>query len=453
MMSDIEVYLDAYYQTGRFSGNVLAARGEEVLFARGYGLANREHGVPNTLATKFRLGSITKQFTAVAILQLQDRGLLSVHAPIAAYLPDYPQGDRLTLHHLLTHTAGLPNYTNSQLFPDFNRWMRLPTTLDDLVARFKHRPLEFEPGAKYRYSNSGYVLLTQVIEHVSGQAYADYLEANLFQPLGMVNSGYQIPEKIIPHMADGYVFLGNNTYERAEPVDMSTPQGAGGAYSTITDLLIWTQWLHRPKGDPAPPILSAEAIAALITPMTPISPDDAPDSFYGYGLWIDRHLARQRISHGGGINGFVTMLTHSPVEALTIAVLANFFTVNAAAIARDLAAIVFGEPYQLPKQHQIANVDPAIYPRYTGVYKLRLGQHLAQQDFKITVESDQLMGQFMGQKPFVLYPISETEFFDAVLDFTLKFNPAEDGSIHSLTLYQGGQERFAPRVDSVDSSI
>ena len=179
-VAKMEAYLNAYVQTGKFSGSVTIIQGQIDGMTYGYAFANLEHQVTNTGTTKFRIGSVTKQFTAVAILQLQEKWLLDVQAPVSTYLPDYPNGDRITIHHLLTHTAGIPEYLDPEAFPDIAEWMRQSSSLAQLVDRFKDLPLEFEPGEKFKYSNSGYVLLTQIIETVAEQPYAEYLQANVF---------------------------------------------------------------------------------------------------------------------------------------------------------------------------------------------------------------------------------------------------------------------------------
>lgn len=243
----IDTYLKTTLQKEVLSGNILVSRGRGTAIIRSYGLANREHWVPNATNTKFRIGSITKQFTAAAIFQLQQQNLLDIHAPITAYLPDYlhrkNSSSSVTTHHLLTHSSGIPEYLNPEIFPDVSAWMRLPTTLRQIIDRFKDFPLIFKPGAAFLYSNSGYVLLTQIIEAISGQSYADYVQANIFMPLGMVDTGYEVPKAVIPNLAQGYLSLGNQSYLQAEPIDMSLPQGAGGLYSTVEDLATWHQWL------------------------------------------------------------------------------------------------------------------------------------------------------------------------------------------------------------------
>ena len=175
--------MNAAMRINRFSGAVLLARDGQPIVSRGYGMANIEHGVPNTPQTVFRLGSVTKQFTAMAVVMLQERGKLSVNDPICKYLADCPPAwQPITIKNLLTHTAGIPNYTE---FPDFVKTAAVDTTPAELTSRFRDKPLQFALGEKYAYSNSGYYLLGTIIERASGKAYADFLQENIFAPLGM----------------------------------------------------------------------------------------------------------------------------------------------------------------------------------------------------------------------------------------------------------------------------
>ncbi|MEM9487403.1 MAG: serine hydrolase, partial [Cyanobacteria bacterium P01_F01_bin.116] len=413
-------------------------------FTRSYGLANHEHSIANTPDTKFRIGSITKQFTAVAILQLQEQGLIDVYAPISTYLPDYPQGDVITIHHLLTHTSGIPEYLNGETFPDIIEWMRLPSTLEQLVERFQNLPLEFTPGEQFKYSNSGYVLLTQILETISGQPYADYMQTNIFTLLGMNNTGYEIPKAVIPNLAQGYVFIGKDLYLQAEPIDMSLPQGAGGLYSTLDDLNRWHQWLYgTPRLTPTQPILSDASITLLTTSVVKMdTPEDYPDTFYSYGFVNDTHLARRRIHHNGGINGFRSSLMYYPEENLTISVLLNLENQAPEAIAEGIAAILFGEPYSLPKVHTPITLDPVLYEKYVGTYQL-----LPELQVNLWVEENQLIGQATGQEAFTLYPTSETEFFATVVELTVDFSVEDDGTVAGFTLHQLGNDIFAPKID------
>jgi len=348
-INEIDTYLEATSQKEVFSGNVMVSRGRGTAIIRSYGLANREHWVPNMANTRFRIGSITKQFTAAAILQLQQQHLLDIHAPITNYLPNYPHrknnSNSVTIHHLLTHSSGIPEYLNPEIFPDVLEWMRLPNSLQQMIDRFQDLPLVFEPGTAFLYSNSGYVLLTQIIETVSGQSYADYMQKNIFTPLGMVNTGYEVPKAVIPNLAQGYLSLGDQSYLQAEPIDMSSPQGAGGLYSTVEDLAAWHYWLfgissRLPHSRQSP--LREESAALLIKPVIAMDLDrPGPEAFYGYGLVHDNYLGRQLIHHNGRINGFASSLAYYPKAKLTVGVLANCENAPAEKISQDLASIAF----------------------------------------------------------------------------------------------------------------
>jgi len=453
---EIDAYLDAYAEIKHFSGTVSIAQGARPPIVRSYGFANHEHQVRNTPATKFRIGSVTKQFTAVAILQLQEEGLLDLQVPISTYLPDYPEGDRITIHHLLTHTAGISEYLNPEVFPDLLEWMRQSSTLSQLVDRFKVLPLEFEPGEKFSYSNSGYVLLTQIIEAVSGQPYADYLQTNVFAPLAMNNTGYEIPQTVIPNLAQGYLSVGDETYLQSAPLDMSLPQGAGGLYSTAADLTTWTRWLHsRPNNEQTnPTVLSAAAKERLMQPLVQMEPELSPDTFYGYGLVVDTQFEQRRIHHAGGISGFASALDHyltegptkgpteGSTEGLTVTVLSNLEMAASSRIAEDLAAIAFDQPYEIPKQLEAVDLDPAIYDQYIGDYQV-----LPEMQLTIRVEDGQLVAQATGQDSFILLPTSEKEFFAQVADITITFLTNEMGTAEGLELQQAGQTLFAPKID------
>ena len=237
--AEIHAYLQAHLQTGRFMGAVLVARGDKVIHSAGYGMADLEHDAPNTPHTRFRLGSLSKQFTAAAILQLQDQGQLDIADPISSYLPDYPGGEQITVRHLLAHTSGIPNFTT---FSDLVQIAQQPSTLIATMARFADLPLEFAPGSQYSYSNSNYIVLSAIIEAVSGQSYADYMEEELFTPLGLEDTGYDRTAAIIEDRADGYL-AGVDGFSHAAYVDMSVPAGGGALYSTVLDLYDWGQML------------------------------------------------------------------------------------------------------------------------------------------------------------------------------------------------------------------
>jgi CubicO group peptidase (beta-lactamase class C family) len=362
LAAEMDAFVQAHADHRQFMGAVLVVRDGKTVLSRAYGMADLEQQIPHTLDTRFRIGSVTKQFTAAAILQLQDRGLLDVHASVKTYLPDYPN-DTITLHHLLTHTAGLPNFTSD---PNYFEWMQQPSTLGALIARFQDLPLEFEPGSQYRYSNSGYVLLTQVIEMVSGQSYGDYMQDNLLTPLGMEDTGYDQPSPV-PGLAQGY--RGNaQDYQTVPSTHPTTAQGAGGVYSTVGDLAQWNQALLGDVPEERT-ILSEAAIAAMTAPQVSLGIAEAPHLAYGYGLGVDTS-EQPRILNGGGISGFVSSLLYLPIQDSTIVVLSNVESINPEQISEGLAAILLGESYALPQALDAVTVEAAVLERYVGTYQL-----------------------------------------------------------------------------------
>jgi CubicO group peptidase (beta-lactamase class C family) len=235
LTSKFEEYMNACVKLNRFSGAVFVSKDGETLFANGYGFANAEHQVPNTTRTKFRLGSITKQFTAMAILILQEQGKLKVEEPVGKYLDDAPKAwEGVTIRHLLTHTGGVPSYTDD---PDYSKKMRMPETVKSMIARFRDKPLDFKPGEKFHYSNSGYFLLGAVIEKVAGKSYETFLREAILDPLGMKDTGYDHAATILPGRASGYSRSGDGLVD-AEYLDMSQPYAAGSLYSTVLDMAL-----------------------------------------------------------------------------------------------------------------------------------------------------------------------------------------------------------------------
>src|ERR1044072_950897 len=233
-VSRMDTVVRADADRGEFMGAVLVAKDGKVVLDRGYGSANLEWQIPNDGDTRFRLGSLTKQFTATAILLLQERGKLTLTDPVKKWIADAPPAwDKITIRHLLTHTSGIPNFTS---FDDYQKQKTLPTTLAAVIARFRDKPLDFQPGEKWNYSNSGYLVLTAIVEKASGQPYAAFLAENIFKPLGMADTGYDSHAAVIPHRASGYA-PGAKGPTNADYIDMSIPQGAGALYSTTHDLL------------------------------------------------------------------------------------------------------------------------------------------------------------------------------------------------------------------------
>jgi CubicO group peptidase (beta-lactamase class C family) len=221
--AEVDAYVKPYLEMGGFSGSILIAKGGKILLKKGYGMANYELGVPNTPDTKFHIASVSKPFTAAAVMLLQERGLLSVSDPLTKFISDYPKGDKITVHHLLTHTSGIPNVNN---YPDYDAKSKFPQTPASLVEMFKNKPLIMQPGDQYNYSNSNYNLLAYIIEKVSGKSYGEFLKENIFQPLAMKDTGHDgQAETLLKNRASGYVPVGVSGFENAPYLDWTSKTG------------------------------------------------------------------------------------------------------------------------------------------------------------------------------------------------------------------------------------
>ena len=412
----------ASFEADEFTGAVLVARDGEVLLDRGYGFANREWSVPNDGDTKFRLGSVTKQFTAVAIMLLNERGLVDLDAPVKTYLPDAPAAwDGVTVRHLLTHTAGVPNFTD---FDDYGASKTRPATIDRLSARFRDRPLDFQPGEGWSYSNSGYILLTAIVEKASGKSYAEFVAETLFQPLGMADSGYDSHAAVLPRRASGYAPTARGIVN-ADYIDMSIPQGAGALYSTTRDLLKWEQGLFGGR------LLTPASLALLTTPVR---------NQYAFGLAVTQAGGNTTIAHSGGIEGFNTHMAWDPDRRMTVIVLGNLNGPGSDQVAGSLMALARGETVTLASERQAVAVAPEVLRSYEGVYELA-------PTFAITISvvDGKLMAQATGQDAFELHPESDSRFFLTVVDAQITFTRDAAGAVDGLILHQGGRDSPAPR--------
>ena len=413
----MEQIVQSYVDGKKFMGAVLVAEDQTILLDKGYGSANLEWNIPDSSSTRFRLGSLTKQFTAAGILLLEERGKLKTDDPVKKYMPDAPTAwDKITIYNLLTHTSGIPSFTS---FPDYRSTEATPTTPEKLVARFRDKPLEFQPGEKWEYSNSGYVLLGYLIEKITGQSYKDFIQKNIFKPLSMNDSGYDSNTTIIPHRASGYT-PGPNGPTNAGYIDMTIPLSAGALYSTTEDLLRWEQGLFGGK------LLSAASLKKMTTPFK---------NDYACGLIVRNRNGRTIIEHAGGIEGFNTHLSYYPEDKLVVAVLGNLNGSAPTELAAKLASSVHGETVVLPSERKAIAAPKEVLARYVGTYQLTPAFSIA-----VTLEGDQLMAQATNQPKFPLFPESETRFFLKVVDAQVEFSKDDKGEFAYLTLHQGGRQ-------------
>ena len=353
----IDALMSRYFDYGQFNGTVLVAAAGEPIYRKGFGLANMEWEIPNTPDTRFRLGSITKQFTAALILQLVSEGKVELDAPLSRYVPEYPAetGDRVTVHQLLTHTSGIKSYTSLPRFwKDLTRDAFKPLAF---LSVFSAEKPDFSPGERFLYNNSGYFLLGVIIEKVAGKSYETALEERIFKPLGMSGSGYDRHEKLITKRAGAYTQTLDG-YVHDQWIDMSTPYAAGALYSTVEDLYRWDQALY---GDE---VLSAEMKKLMFTEHA-----QPPGSKVGYGYgWLIEEADQpgesdeplEIIGHGGGIPGFSTLIQRIPADRHLVVLLNNTGGTKLGEMATKIREILYGQRPEDPKRP----AAPEIYDAY-----------------------------------------------------------------------------------------
>lgn len=371
-------------EAGRAAGmSVAVVRGTDTLFIQTFGHADLELRVPTPPDAVYEIGSVTKQFTAAALLLLREEGVLSLDDPLARWLPDYPTGGRtVTLRRLLDHTSGIKGYTEMEEVWSEIAPLELPR--DTLVTLFAAEPFEFEPGTAMTYNNSAYFLAGLVIERASGMSYEDFVEERLFAAAGMENSRYCHKEELVPNRAKGYE-PSEDGLRPAPYLNHLWPYAAGSLCSTVRDLVAWNQALHGDGGGEGGGVLSPESYELMITPEPLL---DGSGLRYAKGLAVTDRDGATRIGHGGGIFGFVSDLRYVPEEDLSIAVLIN--TAGGASpggIAGEIEDIVLGE---LPEPEVTPfEGDPSPYEgRYEGPARgQRLTATVAAEDGQLTVDS------------------------------------------------------------------
>ncbi|HXO19907.1 MAG TPA: serine hydrolase [Thermoanaerobaculia bacterium] len=410
------------YPAGEPGAAVLVEQGGRIVLRKGYGLANLEHGIPVTPETVFEVGSVTKQFTAAAILMLQERGKLSLSDDLTKFLPDYPiQGKKVTIENLLTHTSGIPSYTG---LPEWLPRMREDMTLDQLIGLFKDKPFEFEPGTKWAYDNSGYVLLGAVIEKASGKSYERFVEDEIFQPLAMSHSLYGSVSDIVPHRAAGYDKSGDH-WVNTPYLSMTQPYAAGSLMSTVDDLAVWGKALAGET------LLKKDSVARMATPYRLPS---GLSTRYGYGLGIHDLGGKAVVEHGGGINGFTCDLLRIPSEGIFIAVLTNNTAPKLApeAVAERIAKTLLG----LPAERQAIQVDPKILDDYVGVYRNEDATRT------VTREGDKLYAQRQGGERQELAASARDDFFYKGAGATIRFVRDAQGKVTGANVDTQGPEEL-----------
>ncbi len=378
----------SFEREGLFSGAVLVARNGKPILNQGFGFADAESRAPNTSNTRFRIASVTKQFTAAAILVLQERGKLSLQDRVGKYLQDAPVSwSHITIYNLLTHTSGLPNIN---AFPDYGLIRTIASTPDQLIARFRDKPLEYEPGTQYSYGNSDYIVLGRLIETVSGQSYAAFLQKNIFDPLQMMATGVDDERSIVTGRAQGYVVTPQGV-RRADSISMTVVFSAGNLYSTTGDLLKWETALFAGR------VINRASLKLMTTPFR---------NGYGLGLFVADRDGHRVISHTGDIDGFGAMLAYYPDDKLTVVVLSNLSGGAYGLVAKDLAKSAFGLPFLLPSERKVAAVPVTTLAEYAGSYQLTPTIRNV-----ISLINGHLTSRIGNQAELEMLPESQTMFF------------------------------------------
>jgi CubicO group peptidase (beta-lactamase class C family) len=412
---------------------ILVARDGKILYQGRAGNADLSTKAPITADTKFRIGSISKQFTAAAILKLAEQKKLVVTDPLNKFFPDYPHSEGITLHHLLSHTSGLHSYTEK---PDFYNRVTQPAEPQAIIDWFKDDPVDFAPGAGFHYCNSGYFLLGEIVAKVSGKSCADFLRDEFFIPLEMKDTGIYVNSAPPENMARGYSFV-EGKYEPALDWDMSWAGGAGALYSTVGDLYRWNEALFGGR------VLNEASFRAATTPVK--LPENVDGMIYGYGLGIFEVGRLPAIGHGGGLNGWSTDLLRVTEQKLTVVVLTNVQP-GPPELAPQTISRLFAEKLladeikKLPPMEEDRTIDPKTFAEFVGRYDYQ-GAIMT-----VTAENEGLFAQLTSQPKLQIYPKAKDEFFWKVVDAQVKFFRNEQGEIHAAKHTQSGNSFTAPKL-------
>ena len=432
LVRSIEATLAPHFKADEPGAAVIVTRYGKTVYRSAFGLSDVEKKTPLKPDDVLRIGSLTKQFTAVAILMLADQGKLGVSDPITKHLTDYPKaGDAVTIEHLLTHTSGVPSYTDS---PEYGATMAKAVSVNEMIARFKDQPLKFTPGSRWDYSNSGYFLLGAIVERVSGMRYADFVAKNIFDPLDMKDSAYEGFERSGKKRVEGYA----DKTRVAPPLHMSQPYAAGSLLSSVDDLAKWDAAIAAGK------LLKPETWKRAFAPYTLT---DGTKTVYGYGWGIRKLQGQDSMAHSGGINGFSSYSVRVPASKVYAAMLFNRAGGGGASpayLSEKIAAIAMGKPY---KYLQAITLDNAALDKHIGIYKLD-----EKTDRIVTREGNQLFIQRTGGGKTPILPASAKEFFQPNSFTTLTFEVDTNGETTHLVVNQVSGMDKSPRTSKTPPS-
>jgi CubicO group peptidase (beta-lactamase class C family) len=409
----------SFTKDNAFMGAVLVANGPTTLLDKGYGKAVVEWNIPNSPNVKFRIGSMTKQFTAALVLLAQEQGKLSVDDPVRKYLPDAPAAwEKITIGDLLHHTSGIPNFIFDKRYFE---WRMVSRTPSEEVGLFKDKPLNFSPGTQWEYSNSNYTLLGMILEKVTGRRYVNLLHERILVPLGMKDSGLDDDDLILPERAEGYQ-PGPKGIVPMRSLSMSVGWSTGSMYSTTEDLLRWEQGLFGGK------VLAASSLKQMTT---------AGKGNYGDGVFVSRKEDMEVVEHGGSIDGFNSYMIYVPARNISIIVLSNVSGDAPDKMAGKLLDVTLGKAVTLAKPRVALPISKAELSKFVGDYEIS-----AQLSLKITASDEGLVVQASGQPPLLFSYEGEInghpQFFTRAMDVQIEFIPTSADHVSTAVLHLGG---------------
>lgn len=428
---ELNNYMKALEEHKNFHGSVLVAKEGKILLNEGYGYSDFTQNTINKPETRFAIGSVTKQFVALGILKLSEEGLLNVEDNVSKYIPDLTHGEKITIHHLLTHTSGLKNYTEVPTFLEYDVENKDPMKMLEII---KDIELEFAPGEKFEYSNTNYLALGIIIENISGETFEDYLK-DIVTPLGMKDTGMIYGENKGANDATPYV-----GYLEVQEIDddavLSQAFAAGSMYSTVEDLYRWDRAIKSGQ------VLNEETLEEMFKDHVAMPGTGS----YGYGWMIDNTENRKEIYHGGNTQGFTAYIGRLEDQDLTVIILTNSGHYNTNDLKNDLLSIALKEEYEMPGELKELEIeDKDLYSKYTGKYELVEGINL-----NIIEDEDKLYVQVPGMESFEIYPKTTTEFFGKVIDVNIEFKIDEEGKVTELIFNQSGMVFVCKRIGNAE---
>lgn len=420
----LDQLLTAYTTQYQFNGTALVSKNGVVLLHKGYGFKNVESKSPNNENTIFQIGSITKQFTATVILKLAEQHKLNISDKLSKYYPNYPKGDSITIEHLLTHTSGVFNYTNDVEFMKIEATK--PATEAQMLALFKDKPLDFSPGTRWSYSNSGYMLLGYIIQKVTQKPYEEVVHETIFKPLGMTHTGFDFVRLKNHEKATGYFVISETSTVPSTLVDSTVSFAAGAIYSTTGDLLKWHSGILNNK------IVQRSSMDKAFTPYK---------NNYGYGWAINKMADKQITTHSGGIFGFNANLARIEQDDVCVLLLNNVGNPKLSEITQKIFEVLYDKPYTLPEIKKEVSVSEDILKKYVGTYEVVPAFQIV-----VTVENGRLVAQATGQPKFELFAQKDNYFFLKAVEAEIEFANDEKGIPSQLFLYQGGRKTPAKKI-------